>query len=65
MVLFKVVRQEHTMSTALKHVIIVRITKLVTLILGSVNDNGCALPGFKSPLCSGKLFKPGNLYGVQ
>lgn len=22
---------------------------------GECDDNGCALPGFKSPLCSGKL----------
>lgn len=32
---------------------------------GECDDNGCALPGFKSPLCSGKLFKPGKLLGVH
>lgn len=24
---------------------------------GECDYNGCALPGFESPLCSGKLFK--------
>lgn len=44
-VLFKVVRQEHTMSTVLKHVIIVRIKKLVTLIPGNVMIMGVRFMG--------------------
>lgn len=45
LVLFKVVRQEHTMSTVLKHVIIVRIKKLVTLIPGNVMIMGVRFMG--------------------
>lgn len=63
MVFFKVVRQEHTMSTVLKHAIIVRITKLVTLIPGNVMIMGVRFLGLNR-LC-GKLFKPGDLLGVQ
>lgn len=45
LVFFKVVRQEHTMSTVLKHAIIVRITKLVTLIPGNVMIMGVRFLG--------------------
>lgn len=49
----KGVKLEHMALTVLKDVVIVRIMEHVTLTLENVM-RGCALSGFKSPLCGGK-----------